>query len=91
MDQILIAVALGYRLVATALISPLAWEPPHAVGMALDKKRKKRKYLRHKEWVKESTITQLPLFFLQTILFSLLPWTRVTVMVEFIRPEFCKI
>ena len=30
------------RPVATALIRPLAWEPPHATGVAL--KRQKRKY-----------------------------------------------
>ena len=38
---------LWHRLVATAQIRPLAWEPPYAVGAALkrqnDKKKKKRK------------------------------------------------
>ena len=29
------------RLAATALIGPLAWEPPCAVGMALKKQRQK--------------------------------------------------
>ena len=38
------------RLVATALIRPLAWEPPHASGAALEKtkrqkKKKERKHL----------------------------------------------
>ena len=30
------------RLVATALIRPLAWEPPYATGVALEKAKKKR-------------------------------------------------
>ena len=29
------------RLAATAPIQPLAWEPPHAVGVALEKTKKK--------------------------------------------------
>ena len=37
------------RLVVTALIRPLAWEPPHAVGAALEKaKRTKKK--KNKKW-----------------------------------------
>ena len=32
---------LWHRLAATALIGPLAWEPPYAIGVAL--KRQKRK------------------------------------------------
>ena len=31
---------LWYRLMAIALIRPLAWEPPYAVGAALKKKKK---------------------------------------------------
>ena len=31
------------RPAATALIGPLAWEPPHAVGVALEKVRQKDK------------------------------------------------
>ena len=31
------------RLVATVLIRPLAWEPPHTVGVALKRKTKKKK------------------------------------------------
>ena len=31
------------RPVATALIRPLAWEPPYAAGAALEKAKKKRK------------------------------------------------
>ena len=35
------------RLVATALIGPLAWEPPYAAGVAIkSKKRKKKKNLK---------------------------------------------
>ena len=33
---------LSHRMVAAALIQPLAWEPPYAVGMALKKKKKKK-------------------------------------------------
>ena len=33
------------RPAATALIQPLAWEPPNAVGAALKRKRKKKKRL----------------------------------------------
>ena len=31
------------RTAATALIGPLAWEPPHAVGTALKRQKKKKK------------------------------------------------
>ena len=31
------------RLVATAPFGPLAWEPPYAVGVALEKTKKKKK------------------------------------------------
>ena len=31
------------RLAAKAPIGPLAWEPPHAAGVALEKTRKKKK------------------------------------------------
>ena len=31
-----------HRLAATALIRPLAWEPPYATGVALTKDRKKK-------------------------------------------------
>ena len=34
---------LGYRPAATALIQPLAWELPYAVGVALKRQEKKRK------------------------------------------------
>ena len=34
---------LWHRLVATALIRPLAWKPPYAAGAALGKKKKKKK------------------------------------------------
>ena len=39
---------LWYRKVATALIRPLAWEPPYAASVALKKQKKKRvQYLKH--------------------------------------------
>ena len=34
---------LWHRLAATALIQPLAWEPPYAVGVALKSKNKQTK------------------------------------------------
>ena len=34
---------LWHRLVATALIRPLAWEPPYAAGGAQEKEKKKKK------------------------------------------------
>ena len=34
---------LWYRPMATALIQPLAWEPPYAVGMALEKAKGQKK------------------------------------------------
>ena len=34
---------LWHRLAATALIRPLAWEPPYAAGAALKKDKKKKK------------------------------------------------
>ena len=42
---------LWYRLAATALIQPLAWEPPYTVGAALmnQKKKKERKKEREKK------------------------------------------
>ena len=40
------------RLAATALIRPLAWEPPYAAGAALEKaKRQKKKGIKKKETV----------------------------------------
>ena len=33
---------LWHRLVATAPIGPLAWEPPHAAGAALEKAKKRK-------------------------------------------------
>ena len=35
------------RLAATALIKPLAWEPPYASGAALEKTKKKSGFLFH--------------------------------------------
>ena len=41
MDSVLLW--LWHRPAATAPIGPLAWEPPHAVGVALKRQKKKRK------------------------------------------------
>ena len=40
---------LWYRLVATTLIGPLAWEPPHAAGETLKEKKKKARLHGDKE------------------------------------------
>ena len=37
------------RLAATAPIRPLAWEPPHAAGVALEKTKKKKKKKKRKD------------------------------------------
>ena len=37
---------LWHRPTATALIGPLAWEPPYAVGVALEKTKKKNHNLK---------------------------------------------
>ena len=37
---------LWHSLAALAPIRPLAWEPPHARGVALKKKKKKKKYVK---------------------------------------------
>ena len=34
---------LRHRQVATALIGPLAWEPPYAVGVVLEKAKRQKK------------------------------------------------
>ena len=44
----LVLLWLWCRPAATALIQPLAWEPPYAVGAALKKKKKKKKKTKKK-------------------------------------------
>ena len=41
----LVLLWLWHRPEATAPIRPLAWEPPYAAGMALEKTKKKRSYV----------------------------------------------
>ena len=41
------------RLAATALVAPLAWEHPYAAGVALKKKKERKKKERYKFTVKE--------------------------------------
>ena len=43
------------RLVATALIGPLAWEPPYAAGVAIKSKKRKRKKKNKKKKKKKKT------------------------------------
>ena len=45
----LVLLWLWRRLVATAQIGPLAWEPPYAVGVALEKAKRQKKKKRKKE------------------------------------------
>ena len=42
---------LWHRPVATALIRPLAWEPPYAVGATLEKAKRKKIKIKNKTWV----------------------------------------
>ena len=37
------------RLAATALIGPLAWEPPYAVGVALERQKRQKKNKKQKK------------------------------------------
>ena len=40
---------LWHRLAATALIGPLAWEPPYVTGVALKRQKKKKKKTKEKK------------------------------------------
>ena len=44
---------------AAAPIQPLAWEPPHAFGVALKSKKKKKKKKKKKEKKKERELYEL--------------------------------
>ena len=44
---------LWHRLVATALIQPLAWEPPYAAGTDLEKAKRQKKKKKKKKKKKE--------------------------------------
>ena len=51
------------RPVATALIRPLAWEPPYALGAALKKKkRKKQKKKKKKTTTKKKSLVNVMVF-----------------------------
>ena len=63
---------LRHRQVATALIEPLAWEPPYAVGATLEKakrqkKKKEKKNAQGRGWVFGKTLWEK----LATILLTL--------------------
>ena len=45
----LVLLWLWRRPVAAAVIQPLAWEPPYALGAALKRKKRKKKASRHGE------------------------------------------
>jgi len=59
----LVLLWLWCRPVATAPIQPLAWEPPYAVGAALEKAKKKKKKKKKKKR-KENITTLVCLFIL---------------------------
>ena len=62
------------RLAAAALIQPLAWELPHAAGMALKRKKRKRKKGRKKERQTDPEfIHRISCLFLSLSLLSFLP------------------
>ena len=51
---------LWHRLVAVALIGPLAWEPPYAMGVALEKgKKTKKKTKQQKQKLQKKKIDRL--------------------------------
>jgi len=50
---------LWHRPVATASILPLAWEPPHAAGVALKKKKEKKKKTNKATEILKETIEML--------------------------------
>ena len=51
----LLGLWLWNRLAAAAQICPLVWEPPYAVGVALNKKAKKKKKETLRSYGREST------------------------------------
>ena len=50
---------LWHRPAAAAPIRPLAWEPPYAAGVALEKAKKKKKKKKTKKITSASTLTWL--------------------------------
>ena len=46
---------LWYRLAAVALIGPLAWEPPYAVGVALKGKNKQTNKKQNRKLVRDAS------------------------------------
>ena len=48
-DPALLLLWLWYRLAATALIRPLAWEPPYGVGMGLKRQKTKKEKTKQKK------------------------------------------
>ena len=75
------------RLVATALIRPLVWEPPYATGVALEKakkrkkkekkKRKKKDYAIHSQRLANKNLIGLKLFFIYIYIFFCFGWCFV--------------
>ena len=65
---------LWHRLVATALIGPLAWEPPYAMDVALEKtkrQKKKKKKGRKKERKKVIKVAVTIFIFYRTSLLKM--------------------
>ena len=75
---------LWHRLAATALLRPLAWELPHAVGAALKKDTHTHTHKIHSKWFKalnaihESTGNKLPDICLEYDFLDLTPKAKAT-------------
>ena len=54
--KVLVLLWLWRRLVAAALIQPLAWEPPYAMGAALKRPKKKKKKMHVHDFIKYCSI-----------------------------------
>ena len=74
---------LWYRLAATDLIRPLAWEPPYAAGVALKKRPKKKKKKKKKKGIVSSWL-ELKGPSSQLIPLALLPKVQYVVLREFL-------
>ena len=47
------------RLVAIALIRPLAWEPPYAKDVALKRQKKKKRKEKEKDFIRVKTLREV--------------------------------
>ena len=68
---------LWHRLAATVPIGPLAWEPPYAVGVALEKKKKKIRLM-------DCIMYKIHVLILDAIGKSTIPWDVIFVLLPFV-------